>query len=71
MDPNAPILTAVELDKLLDATDEEAKAVLGRMNARKQNKAMYYPMVNFTNENHFGFKALVERGSLGLVPTAL
>jgi len=71
MDPNAPILTAVEIDKLLDATDEEAKAVLGRMNARKQNKAMYYPMVNFTNENHFGFKALVERGSLGLVPTAL
>ena len=68
LDPKAPVMTAVELDKVLDPTDQEARAVLGRINARKQNQGLYYPMMNFTDENHFGFKALLERGSLGLVP---
>ena len=67
LDPKAPVMTAAELDKVLDPTDEEARAVLGRINVRKQNQAMYYPMMSFTNESYFGYKALLERGGLTLV----
>jgi len=57
----------VDLGKLLDPDEEEARHVIGKINARKQIHTMYDPMEKFDAENHFGFKALLQRGSLGLV----
>ncbi|KAG2361128.1 FAD/NAD-P-binding domain-containing protein [Suillus spraguei] len=65
--PDAPIMTEGEVDRLLGDADEEAKIVLKEINARKPIHTMYNPTENFGVEEHFGFKALLERGKLGLV----
>lgn len=59
-----------ELNMLIDATDEEARHVLQEINARKQIHTMYSPLENFGTENHFGFKAVLQRGRLGLAVVA-
>jgi hypothetical protein len=56
-----------EVDRLLGDADEEAKIVLKEINARKPIHTMYNPTENFGVEEHFGFKAVLTRGKLGLV----
>ncbi|KAI9571693.1 FAD/NAD-binding domain-containing protein [Boletus coccyginus] len=70
LDPKAPIMTHDQIDKLIDRTDEEARLVLGRINVRKQNRSIYDPFGSFTDDNHFGFRAVLERGNLRLVAAA-
>jgi len=65
-DPNGPILLDADLDKILDPNDDEARHVIGEINARKQIHTMYSPLENFGSENHFGFKAILQLGKLGL-----
>ncbi|KAG0702265.1 putative halogenase [Suillus ampliporus] len=65
--PNGPIMTECDIDRLLGDADEEAKIVLSEINARKPIHTMYNPADNFGVEEHFGFKAVLERGKLGLV----
>jgi flavine halogenase len=67
MCPSGPILTKIEIDKLVDRTDEEAKAVLAEINARKPIHHMYNPKQNFISEAHHGLNAVIERGQLGLI----
>ena len=59
-------MTKAEMDTLLDATDEEARHVVGEINALKQVHTMYQPVENFTTESHFGFTAVMQHGRLGL-----
>jgi len=66
-DPHGPILLDADLDKILDPDDDEARFVIGEINARKQIHTMYNPIQNFSAEDHFGFKAVLQRGKLGLV----
>lgn len=68
--PTGPIMTEAELNVHLDATDEEARHVLHEINARKPIHTMYNPVENFGTENHFGFKAVLQRGRLGLAVAA-
>ncbi|KAG1776887.1 putative halogenase [Suillus placidus] len=65
--PDAPVMTECEVDRLFGDADEEAKIVLKEINARKPIHTMYNPTENFGVEEHFGFKAVLERGKLGLV----
>lgn len=65
--PSGPILTELEIDKLVERTDEDAKAVLSEINARKPIHHMYDPKQNFGNEAHHGLNAVIERGQLGLI----
>ncbi|KAI0338616.1 FAD/NAD-P-binding domain-containing protein [Trametopsis cervina] len=65
--PSGPILTELEIDKLVDLNDEEARAVLAEINARKPIHHMYDPKQNFTTEAHYGLNAVIERGQLGLI----
>ncbi|KAG2040546.1 FAD/NAD-binding domain-containing protein [Suillus americanus] len=64
--PDAPVMTESDIDRLLGHADEEAKHVLSEINARKPIHTMYNPTENFGVEEHFGFKAVLERGKLGL-----
>ncbi|KAG1850803.1 putative halogenase [Suillus subalutaceus] len=64
--PDAPVMTESDIDRLLGDADEEAKFVLSEINARKPIHTMYNPTENFGVEEHFGFKAVLERGRLGL-----
>jgi hypothetical protein len=59
-------MTESDIDNLLGDADEEAKLVLSEINARKPIHTMYNPTENFGVEEHFGFKAVLERGKLGL-----
>jgi len=65
--PDAPIMTESDIDRVLGDADEEAKIVLSEINARKPIHTMYNPTENFGVEEHFGFKAVLQRGKLGLV----
>ncbi|KIK47015.1 hypothetical protein CY34DRAFT_333359 [Suillus luteus UH-Slu-Lm8-n1] len=65
--PGAPVMPEWEVDRLLGDADEEAKIVLKEINARKPIHTMYNPTENFGVEEHFGFKAVLTRGKLGLV----
>ncbi|KAG1896578.1 putative halogenase [Suillus fuscotomentosus] len=65
--PDAPVMTESDIDRVLGGADEEAKIVLSEINARKPIHTMYNPTENFGVEAHFGFKAVLERGRLGLV----
>lgn len=56
-----------DIDRLFGDSDQEAKIVLSEINARKPIHNMYNPTDNFSVEEHFGFKAVLERGKLGLV----
>ncbi|KIK37366.1 hypothetical protein CY34DRAFT_810413 [Suillus luteus UH-Slu-Lm8-n1] len=67
--PDAPVMTESDIDSLLGDADEEAKLVLSEINARKPIHTMYNPTENFGVEAHFGFKAVLERGKLGLAST--
>ncbi|KAI0684562.1 hypothetical protein BC835DRAFT_1409127 [Cytidiella melzeri] len=67
MCPSGPILTEIEIDKLVERNDEEARAVLAEINARKPIHHMYNPQQNFLNEVHYGLNAVLERGQLGLI----
>ncbi|KAH7922202.1 FAD/NAD(P)-binding domain-containing protein [Leucogyrophana mollusca] len=62
-----PILSEADVDLLVGDADEEAKHVLHEVNARKPIHTMYQPVDNFEAEAHVGFKAVLERGRLGLV----
>ncbi|KAG2036807.1 putative halogenase [Suillus americanus] len=62
-----PVMTECEVDRLLGDVDEEAKIILKEINARKPIHTMYNPTENFGVEEHFGFKAILERGKLGLI----
>ena len=55
------------MDQVIAADDAEAKFVLNEVNARKPIHAMYNATEHFAQERHFGFKALLQRGKLGLV----
>jgi len=66
LDLSRPIMTKAEIDTLPDAADEEARHVVCEVNTLKQVYTMYHPVENFTTENYFGFKAVLERGRLGL-----
>jgi hypothetical protein len=59
-------MTESDIDRLLGDADEDAKHVLSEINARKPIHTMYNPTENFGVEEHFGFKAVLERGKLGL-----
>ncbi|KAG2104374.1 putative halogenase [Suillus discolor] len=65
--PDAPVMTESDIDRVLGDADEEAKIVLSEINARKPIHTMYNPTENFGVEEHFGFKAVLQRGKLGLV----
>lgn len=62
-----PILLGDDVDRVVPEDDEEAKLVLSRLNARKPIHAMYSATEHFAQEMHFGFKAVLESGRLGLV----
>lgn len=62
-----PILLNADVDRVISEEDEEAKLVLSEVNARKPIHAMYSATEQFAHERHFGFKAVLESGSLGLV----
>ncbi|KAG2130749.1 hypothetical protein DEU56DRAFT_982066 [Suillus clintonianus] len=65
--PNGFVMLESAIDRVLGNTDEEAKIVLSEINARKPIHTLYNPTENFGAEEHFGFKAVLERGKLGLV----
>ncbi|KAG2352102.1 hypothetical protein BDR07DRAFT_187439 [Suillus spraguei] len=65
--PDVPVMTECEIDCLLGDADEEAKIVLKDINARKPIHTMYNHAENLGVEEHFGFKAVLERGKLSLV----
>ncbi|KAH7904414.1 putative halogenase [Hygrophoropsis aurantiaca] len=67
LSPAGPLMTEAEVDRLVDNTDEEAKFVLYEINARKPIHRMYNPTDDFETEVHFGFKAVLQCGRLGLV----
>jgi hypothetical protein len=59
-------MTELDINRLFGDDDEEAQFVLSEINARKPIHTMYNPTENFGVEEHFGFKAVLERGKLGL-----
>ena len=65
--PSGPVMIESDLDRLFGDGDEEAKIVLSEINARKPIHRMYNVTDDFGVEQHFGFKAVLERGKLGLV----
>ncbi|KAG8216212.1 putative halogenase [Butyriboletus roseoflavus] len=67
LSPMGPILLDSDVDRVISADDEEAKLVLSKVNARKPIHAMYSATEHFAHELHFGFKAVLESGKLGLV----
>ncbi|KAH7908475.1 putative halogenase, partial [Hygrophoropsis aurantiaca] len=71
LDPNllsttGRVLTESEVDLLVGSHDDDARHVLHEVNARKPIHIMYSPIDDFQGEVHFGFKAVLERGRLGL-----
>ena len=67
LSPAAPILLDTDVNRLVSAEDEEAKFVLNKVNASKPIRGMYSATEQFTYESHYGFKAVLERGNLGLI----
>jgi hypothetical protein len=65
--PSGPLMTESDINCLFGDDDEEAKIVLSEINARKPIHTMYNPTEDFGVEEHFGFKAVLKRGKLGLV----
>jgi hypothetical protein len=70
LDLSRPIMSKAELDAVLDPADEEARHIVSQINVLKQVHTMYHPVDDFTSETHFGFKAVMQRGKLGLVVVA-
>lgn len=64
--PEGPVMTPEDLDRVLDPTDEDARAVLQEVNARKPVHIMYNATGNFDVEDVNGWKVTVKRGNLGL-----
>ncbi|KAG1747479.1 hypothetical protein EDB19DRAFT_1949495 [Suillus lakei] len=62
-----PLFTIQQTPEGWSSADEEAKIVLSKINARKPIHTMYNPTENFGVEQNFSFKAVLERGKLGLV----
>ena len=67
LSPCGPILLDEDVEQVVAAEDMDAKFVLSEVNARKPIHAMYSATEHFAHEMHFGFKAVLERGRLGLV----
>lgn len=67
LSPWGPILLGADVERVVAAKDLEAKFVLNEVNARKPVHAMYSATEHFAHEMHFGFKAVLECGRLGLV----
>ncbi|OJA10156.1 hypothetical protein AZE42_12529, partial [Rhizopogon vesiculosus] len=66
--PSGPVMVESDLDRLFGDDDDEAKAVLGKISIGKHlHKLHNNPTYNFGVKEHFGFKAVLERGKLGLV----
>ncbi|KZT42314.1 FAD/NAD(P)-binding domain-containing protein [Sistotremastrum suecicum HHB10207 ss-3] len=64
--PEGPVMTPDDLDRVLDPNDDEARAVLQEVNARKPVHIMYNATGNFDMEDVNGWKVTVKRGNLGL-----
>ncbi|KAK7464329.1 Flavin-dependent halogenase armH4 [Stygiomarasmius scandens] len=62
---DAPLMTSEDIDKLV-GKDEDAKAVLGEINARKPIHAMYAGPAHLAMENVNGLIGNMVTGSLGL-----
>lgn len=68
--PLGPILLDTDVNQVVSAEDEEAKFVLGKVNAIQSKpitSGMYSATDQFSYESHYGFKAVLERGNLGLI----
>ena len=65
--PSAPILLNEDVKQIISAEDEEARHVLNKVNASKPIRSMYSATEQFVYESHYGFKAVLERGKLGLI----
>ncbi|KAF8523372.1 FAD/NAD-binding domain-containing protein [Hysterangium stoloniferum] len=63
---SGPVISPEELDKVLDAEDSDAKAVLKRLNSLKILRNETSPD-SFTSEAVNGYVLRLERGNLGLV----
>ncbi|KAF5310508.1 hypothetical protein D9758_018781 [Tetrapyrgos nigripes] len=62
----APLMTAEDIAKVVDKNDEDAKAVLSEVNARKPIHAMYAGPAHLALEGVDGLVGKMELGSLGL-----
>lgn len=67
LSPCGPILLDADVEQVIAAEDLDAKFVLKEVNARKPIHAMYSATEHFAHEMHFGFKAVLECGRLGLI----
>jgi flavine halogenase len=65
LQPDAPVMSASDIEKVVGEGDDEAKMVLGELNARKP---VYLMTGKMELEEVEGLKVRVERGSLGLIP---
>ncbi|CAL1707408.1 unnamed protein product [Somion occarium] len=66
LSPTAPAMNAVDMAKVIDAGDEEARIVLSNINAWKPLRPLLQPSENFSSESHIGRVAILETGKLGL-----
>lgn len=66
---DAEILVEDDINKLIDAGDQEARYVLREVNARKPIHTMYDGPVNLAKEAVNGLVGVAKRGSLGLRTT--
>jgi flavine halogenase len=66
IDLNGPVMGPEDLDKVLDAEDGDAKAVLQRINSLKVLRNDTSPE-SFTSEAVNGYVLRLERGQLGLI----
>lgn len=65
--PTGRVMTETDIEKVLDPEDEDAKHVLGEINARKPIHAMYSGPAHLAMEGVNGLIGRMERGSLGLI----
>ncbi|EJT99304.1 FAD/NADP-binding domain-containing protein [Dacryopinax primogenitus] len=65
--PTGKMLTPNQVDEIFGEDDEEARAVVKEINARKAVHIMYDTEANFSNEDMDGLAVRVKHSSLGLI----
>ncbi|KZO98522.1 FAD/NAD(P)-binding domain-containing protein [Calocera viscosa TUFC12733] len=65
--PDGKMLTPTQVDEIIGEDDEDARAVVKEINARKAVHIMYDAEANFSNEDVDGLAVRVKQGSLGLI----
>lgn len=67
LSPSAPIYSKEQLEKLVDASDEDALDVVRRVNARKVTDPLFRGTHTLEVEAEGGYVTCLQRGRLGLI----